>query len=82
MDESKKLVGHYNQSSGLAVLVNGGMTIFFKYFGPYELRKTRSPTLKIECKGREFKALESFPETICGKKKRTLWDRVRGGRER
>ena len=82
VDESKKLVGHYNQSSGLAVLVHGGMTIFFRYIGPQEWRETKSPTLKIECKGREFKALESFPETICGKKKRTLWDRVRGGRER
>ena len=82
MDESKKLVGHYDQSSGLAVFVHGGMTIFFRYIGPREQRKTRSPTLKIECKGPEFKALESFPETICGKKRRTLWDRVRGGRER
>ena len=82
VDESKKLVGHYNQSSGLAVLVHGGMTIFFRYIGPQEWRETKSPTLKIECKGREFKALESFPDTICGKKMRTRWDRMRGGRER
>ena len=77
VDESKKLVGHYDQSTGLAVLVNGGLTITFRYIAPRSWRLTRNPTLLIACKGREFKALESYPETICGKKVRKLRERER-----
>ena len=70
VDESKKLVGHYDHSTGLAVLVNGGLTITFRYIIPGTRRYINHPTLLIVCKGREFKAFESYPETICGKKER------------
>ena len=71
VDESKKLVGHYDQSTGLAVLVNGGMTITLRYIPPGKPRSRRKiyglPILTITSNDRKFKALESFPETMCGK---------------
>ena len=77
VDVSKTLVGHYDQSTGLAVLVNGGLHITFKYYEPESWRLLRKPTLLIVCKGPEFKALESYPETICGKEVRKLRERER-----
>ena len=77
VDESKKLVGHYDQSTEVAVLVNGGLNITFRYIAPDSWRSIRYPTLLIACKGREFKALESYPETICGKEVRKLRERER-----
>ena len=68
VDESKKLVGHYDKYN--AVLVHGGMTIEYHLLGSRRAQMTVNlPILNITCDGPEFKALESFPETICGKKK-------------
>ena len=76
MDESKKLVGHYDQSTKVAVLVNGELTITFRYIAPRSWRLMMFPTLLIVCKGPEFTALESYPQTICGKKVRKLRERL------
>ena len=78
---SKKLVGHYDQSSGLAVLVHGGMTIEFDYVGPNTRPGSKQAIVKITCNGPEFKALESYPETLCGEKNKER-ETERGGGEK
>ena len=65
VDESKKLLGDYDQSTKHAVLKVGSLTVDF---GLPKNKWDNEPMVKIQCAGRAFKAFESYPETACGKK--------------
>ena len=67
VDESKKLLGDYDQRTKHAVLKVGSLTVDF---GRPKSKWDNKAMVTIECAGREFKAFESYPQSACGKKER------------
>ena len=67
MDESKKLLGDFDQSTKHAVLKVGSLTVDF---GRPKNLWDSEPMVMITCAGRAFKAFESYPQSACGKKER------------